>query len=638
MKNYLILLIFFLILAGCITTPEEEINTKLQEADGYLNNSQFEKAENIYNELIGKYPDRSAPYVHKGVFLYDYKQDYRAAERLFEIASQQKDAGYDSFQWLGLIASHRGEYTKAINYFEKSIELDNTKPVTYGMAALEYMNSNQFDKGFLYAKKAIDLNLDKDSKKILLKIMVNVSMDYIDLNPTLAQDTLDYIIKEDPTIGDAYVVKGVIEVKKLNYKNAQEYYETALQKEPNNGNAYVRLCELFYLKEETLTSLDYCEQATPYESSKILAYYYGALGYGKLGNYKKAAEYIEKSLQLDPDDTNNILVAGGIYILKGAEHAKKNESYEMARALLRSIDFNKERTPIEVYEKLGKHYYESRDMQNAKEFIDLALQKTNQLDNVQQRKYLYVYETARKIYSDLADLNNVKWLDEKIGKLKPTDETKDLPAKAEVFEKYGYIDKTIYLVPMDIEKEFASDLALILKDRFKFKFEVLETTQTPPTAYNSLRSQYYVESIESYIEQNYAREGMVFAITSKDITAETTNYVFGNTNSKSGVISIYRFTNEFNNEDKNESQVFRRAVVQSMSTIGKANGLSTPENPKCALAYPHDFDEFKRKEPIFCGTNQRELEGIYATAIWTDNPPQETADINQIYEKYELER
>ena len=629
MKIDLVFLFLFIFLIGCTSSsPEEEINAKLMEADNYINNSQFDKAENIYNELIEKYPDYAAPYVYKGAFLYEYKDDKLTAEKLFEISIQKKDAGYDGYQWLGLIANNKGQYTKAINYLEKSLEIDDTQSLTYAQAAIAYMDSNQIDKGRQYAKKAMDMGLDKKNKRILLSIMVNISAENINSEPKITEGILDDVIREDQTIGDAYVVKGITSLNKRDYTNAQKYYEAALEKEPKNPNAYARLCELFYSKREFLKSVEYCEQALNIDNKKSLAYYYSALNYAELGNYQKAADSIEDTLELDPDDPEKQVAAGQIYIIKAGEHAKKNETEQMAQALLRSIEFNRDQTPIEAYWALANYYYDKTDGTNAKKFIDLAIEKTNKLDNVQQRRYIEVYEKAKKIYAN--DLGTIKQLDAIIEKLKPTDETKDLPVKAEVFEKYSYVNKTIYLVPMDVDKNFALDLATILNDKFKFKFEVLEVSEPPMNAYNSLRNQYYVEIIEGYLKEGYDDRDNVFAITSKDITAETTNYVFGNSDGKTGVVSYYRFTGAFNNEPENESELFKR--------IGKANGLSTAENPKCALAYPHSFDEFKRKEPIFCGTNQEELKTIYKDSNWIDATPEEIEKIDGIYKKYGLER
>lgn len=632
---------FFIVFAGCIS-KENEINQKLGLADQYINESEYNKADVIYNELIKKYPDVSESYVRKGNLLFEYKNDTTGAQELFERAVEKPDAGFNAYHGLGAVLSFQGEHQKALIYLEKAIALNDSHPVTHGELAAAYFATGEFEKGVMYTKKAFELNLSEDNKKtvlensgLYLRLYAEQLYDEDFPFPQEFEDSVDYILSKDQSLADAHVAKGIMLLYSSEYTKAEEHYAAALQKNPTDAKAWAQMCELYYAKGEFLDARKACDTGVSIEGVDKL-YYYSALIYFQQGRYTEAAAHIEKAIEFNPTKNLFLSSAGTIYIYKAGIHLERNESDQMATSLLRSIELLKDQTPLDAYVLLGEYYHNKKEYGNADIYLATAIQKIEKEGNIYQRRYIDTYQIALTVSKVRGDTERAAYYESVITVSKPSDGKKD--GLVSSFPSDSFFNKTIYLLPMDIDRKFVREIGVILQDKFKFIVISLNNDSTPENAYDAYRDQYYAETINEYLSGRYP--GQLFAITSKDITFENSNYVFGATapDKKTGVISTYRFTNSFMKEPENESAFFKRVLVQAMATIGTTNGLSRPSDSRCALAYPHNLEEFNKKEPVFCENNSEELEQLYHNYSLVPITPEDEAAINKVYEKYGLDR
>ncbi len=640
--TFLLVMTFFFGCTSKIFPTQNNLETKIAQANDYANQSKFQEAEKIYDEMLKEYPNSAIPYGAKGTYFLVYKNDTVTARKLLKIATEKPDAGSQTYVSLGAVAISEENYVAAIAYFEKAISMKNDNKLTNELAhkgaSIAYLHLGQTDEGLAHLKQVIELN--PEGGKIWLSKAVSISSEIAAGNPIAANRINDYVLIEDPDFANAYVMKGRIATIQYDFTGAKRYYEIALTKDPENAFALSGLCEIHIQDMEWVAALEDCEKSIVLGKTGYTAYFYGAAASLQTGNNQKAREYIDKAILLAPNDPGVKAAAGSTYLMLAIDRNKRNESAELVtQDLLKSIEYNRNETPAEAYFLLATYYYNQSDLQRAKMYIGSALEKASTWDNVAQRKELGIFTLAQKIYSETGDTTKAVELNQTIAHLAPSDKESDLPLNLTNFQRYGYANAGIYILPMDMDPQLVSDLVSILVDKFKFRFILLSPISTPSEAYDSHKGQYYAELINDYLRTEYGDRGQkpILAITSRDITSQNTNFVYGYAlSTQGGVVSTYRFTSEFNNETTNQSLFFKRVLVQSMSTLGSSLGLSRPTNPTCALAYAHGFSEAKTREPIWCASNQRELESMWSQYEWVnfngDN------GISYIYAKYGLTR
>ncbi len=97
------------------------------------------------------------------------------------------------------------------------------------------------------------------------------------------------------------------------------------------------------------------------------------------------------------------------------------------------------------------------------------------------------------------------------------------------------------------------------------------------------------ETIKSYI-----------AVTSEDLGCEDCNFICGGTDGSYGVISYYRFTAHFNNEQPNRLRLVKRLLKQALSSINYSFDIPRCNTPYCARAFPNSLAEHDAKSEDLC--------------------------------------
>jgi len=198
---------------------------------------------------------------------------------------------------VGVSYFSQGEYDKAIIEFEKSIELDEDHTESYyylgqcylQKGAIEYNNKNIL-KAYSLFRKA-----NKFAEQAIPQYEKNIENNPEDLN--------SYI-----KLGYIYETRSIVPFVN-EYNKALEYYLKALDLTASPslaGNTgiiiylNIRVGCIYLEKKKFSQAIEYLENAIKISSHNIEAYYYLGLSYDKIGEIKKAREFLSRVIELAP--------------------------------------------------------------------------------------------------------------------------------------------------------------------------------------------------------------------------------------------------------------------------------------------------------------------------------------------------
>ena len=122
----------------------------------------FQKAENLYNQILDKEPDNINALHLLGLVKYQ-KNDSKEAIRLIQKAIELNPKIAVFYGNLGMVYDKLGLEEESIKSFEKAIEIDCNYPNSYTAyynLGISFMNKREFEKSLKYFDKTIELNKD----------------------------------------------------------------------------------------------------------------------------------------------------------------------------------------------------------------------------------------------------------------------------------------------------------------------------------------------------------------------------------------------------------------------------------------------------------------------------------------------
>ncbi|EGD81841.1 kinesin light chain isoform 1 [Salpingoeca rosetta] len=285
------------------------------------------------------------------------------------------ERGADTFGNLGIAYASKGEYDKAIAYYEKALavfvetlgEKHPSTANTYNNLGLAYDSKGEHARGIHYYEKALAIRVETLGEK----------------HPSTATSYNN--------LGSAYHSKG-------DYDRAIAFYEKALairvemlgEKHPSTADSYLGLGNAYYSKGEYDKAIAFYEKAlaitveTLGEKHPSTASTYNNLGsaYYSKGEYDKAIAFYEKALAITvetlgekhPSTASTYNNLGSAYYSKG-EYDKAIAFYEKALAITVETLGEKHPSTADTYGNLGIAYHSKGDYDRAIHFHekDLAI-------------------------------------------------------------------------------------------------------------------------------------------------------------------------------------------------------------------------------------------------------------------------
>lgn len=307
----------------------------------------------------------------------------------------------------------------------------------------------------------------------------------------------------------------------------------------------------------------------------------------------------------------NIKMAGIVDRLLAAE-----DSYHRSKGnnvLLRSY--------VNDFFEAGRLSLESGHYDNAVKFYTFGLQidcwrsdKIFELGLAYEKKGLYRQAYAKFTQSLSSKPGPFTYLKAKLHLWLIKNKSKDLkPFAEEVNIAPGKLKaKTIYILAFSVDDiEMLNDFRLLLQDVYKIRFVLLGELKEPVDGFSEERGQYFITPLFKDARGRYENifssvdTQAILIVTSYDITDEGLNFLFGRSDTETGlgIISYCRFL--LDNPD--EKTLFMRIYTQGLSTSGFLLGMPRCSSSGCARSYPHSLQEFKRKSYALCDECKRNL-------------------------------
>lgn len=279
--------------------------------------------------LIGNTFER---YYNSGIDAYN-KKNYQKAIELFKLAIEQKNPkpqvyynlaltyqslkdydralanyshfltiypqDYDGLYNIALVYSLRGNHEKAVEFFEKCVEIKKEADSVRALVN-EYLDNNQYEQAVDFSNQILE------SEKNGIQLYLQIAKVFENKNPfakdyKLIDTAIEMnmkIIEIDPKIFDAYLSLSFCYAKKGEFGKSVDFCEKALVENPNSYEANSQMGLVYYCSNEVEEAIKYFEKAlkinpdTDYKIYSNLAY-----AYEKIGKNDKASKIFLQLLQ-----------------------------------------------------------------------------------------------------------------------------------------------------------------------------------------------------------------------------------------------------------------------------------------------------------------------------------------------------
>jgi tetratricopeptide (TPR) repeat protein len=140
---------------------------------------------------------------------------------------------------MGNLCYRHGDVIKALEYWNKALQINPKQANVYKSIGLLYMKKGQFDDAVEQFRKALEIQPG------LPNVYVNIGHSLMmSGRPKEAIEALQKEIQISPNSDFAYFLLGQAHLQQKEYQKAQEYYETAIKISPAYTNAYYGLASV----------------------------------------------------------------------------------------------------------------------------------------------------------------------------------------------------------------------------------------------------------------------------------------------------------------------------------------------------------------------------------------------------------
>lgn len=274
------------------------------------------------------------------------------------------------------------DYATAIEYFHKSIALNNKNAQAYNNLAMSYWCKGNADAAIKFFKKANMLN------KVYTQPLVNLSNVYKQLqDPKKQLACLKKAVKLNPNDYLAYYWLGNYYKGQNNYTEAIKNYKEVVKINPKYSQAYLNLAICFFETEEFNYTLVALSQYQEFYPESDFAYYLMARADLAMSHYDLAKEHIQKAIQLRNNSEYEFELAKINYYLE--DYLAAIDSFQ---ELLKSGE------NAEYFNYVGLCNYKTKN-------IDVAIANFNKAIELDGLRPIYYYNLAQ-CYKSLGDKKN----------------------------------------------------------------------------------------------------------------------------------------------------------------------------------------------------------------------------------------
>jgi len=232
---------------------------------------------------------------------------------------QTKDVLYYFNSGLSYAKEYQNE--KAIESFNKAIEINPNYPQIYYNLANTYNEINQYDFAIENYKKAAELD------PTMCLAFNNLGITYAKKEQyDLAIESFKKAIEINPDFITAYNSLGITYYKQKHYELSIDVYKKAIELNPDYFEAYKNL-GVSYLEIDCTKAIEYSKKALLLNNNSKEVYNNLAIAYYKERAFDFAIENYHKALKLDPNFVEVYSNLSALHLIKG-EFEKGWELYE----------------------------------------------------------------------------------------------------------------------------------------------------------------------------------------------------------------------------------------------------------------------------------------------------------------------
>ncbi|MCT4594219.1 MAG: tetratricopeptide repeat protein [Anaeromicrobium sp.] len=378
---------------------KDSINTHLFKVYCYLYDSKEGEALTYIDNLMKTYPDNENIYYDKAEVLKTIGDYDKIKEFYHDYIEKFSEKGNLECE-MGRMAYGEGRFEDALNYFKRAIEKDRKNEYYHVAIGYTYRELGELEKAYEYGKKAIDLNNDSYTAYTLLGDVEITKGDY-----KRAIENFNKSIDLEPDFESAYEGKLASLYLNKRYEKVIEIgleYEKIFEKNYGIslylGNSYFQLLKYKEAIDEYKNIYSIDPENSMVLSSISMCYLY-------LDDFNNAGDFADKSLNIDPIDTNALFV--------------KEYIQQMDKPIIGLIDelFKEEYLyygQLKDYDKEIKGYLNKKDLSNEK--VDKLLSELKKEDDI------FTYSIYGKDYDSMSkeeeESKLYTWVDKELSYVK----------------------------------------------------------------------------------------------------------------------------------------------------------------------------------------------------------------------------
>jgi len=304
----------------------------------------FESAEKVLKKGLSLAPGSAELHYELGRVYSETDRNIKAKDEI-EKALDIKPDYAQAYSTLGYVYLHRKEFDSAKRSFEKALSLDpKLVDSLIGLSSLYYAVRN-YDRAVEILEEARNINPDEPY------IYINLGLVRLRQGkPDVVEDLFKKAVKVSGSHGTAMLELADFYVHIKDYDRAEEIYREIIDLEPGNPHtvyeAHQGLGEVAYMTGRLYLAEN--ENLIAFEINKNdpTAVYLLSAIYRKTGRKNKAGEFINRALEIDPNDLY-VLCETGRYYLDRNDHAKAKRYFNRVLELSAISDDEKLRSAYE---------------------------------------------------------------------------------------------------------------------------------------------------------------------------------------------------------------------------------------------------------------------------------------------------
>ncbi len=271
----------------------------LDQARSYADDGKYLHAIQVYRKITGLAPSLDIAWIELAEVYSELKQLDAAERALLEARDRTKDKQEITFL-LGNLNLKRRQYDQALKFYRELSEVEQELPermrthLTFNLALVHfYRNNFRLAEEFFRKTQRLDPRFPKINESLGELLLRRGAL-------AEARSVLGEAIKIDSYSWIAHYLLGVAHMRLYDWRNAYEEFVTAIEMDPQEPTTW-QLCG------EVLIALHQLDEAEQYlrKALELNPHFIDAVAnfgslYLKRGDYRRAREFFEKALALDP--------------------------------------------------------------------------------------------------------------------------------------------------------------------------------------------------------------------------------------------------------------------------------------------------------------------------------------------------